>query len=164
MSKKRQSFSRTGEIKMGFDGDIIELAIDQIMPSKILEKNIRESWKYKQILNSIREIGIIESLIVTQEGKNNGQYILLDGHLRIEALKELGESEVTCLISTDNEAYTYNKYVNRLSPIQEHRMVLRAVKLGVPQERIAKVLNLDILSLRNILRRLHGIPQYREEN
>ena len=32
----------------------------------------------------------------------------------------MGETEVTCLISTDDEAFTYNKRVNRLAIIQEH--------------------------------------------
>jgi hypothetical protein len=55
--------------------------------------------------------------------------------MRVEALKELGETEVTCLISTDDEAFTYNKHINRLSTVQEHRMILRAIERGVPEEK-----------------------------
>jgi hypothetical protein len=32
----------------------------------------------------------------------------------------LGETEADCLISTQDESYTYNARVNRLNPIQEH--------------------------------------------
>ena len=63
--------------------------------------------------------------------------------------------EVTCLISTDDEAFTYNKHINRLSTIQEHRMILQAVKRGVPEEKIAKALNIDaksIVSKRDLLK------------
>ena len=73
-----------------------------------------------------------------------GKYLLLDGHMRHHALKELGEAEADCLISTQDESYTYNARVNRLNPIQEHKMIMRAVKTGVQPERIAAALNLPV--------------------
>jgi ParB-like chromosome segregation protein Spo0J len=36
-------------------------------------------------------------------------YLLLDGHIRLEMLKEIGETQVRCLVATDDEAFTYNK-------------------------------------------------------
>ena len=48
--------------------------------------------------------------------------------MRIEALRDLGETEVDCLIATDDETFTYNKRVNRLSAPQEHRMIVRAIE------------------------------------
>ena len=75
---------------------------------------------------------------------DRGKYLLLDGHLRIEVLKDRGETEVVCLVSTDDEAFTYNKRVNRLAIIQEHRMILKAVERGVSGGRIAKALNVDV--------------------
>ena len=62
-----------------------------------------------------------------------------------------------CLISTDDEAYTYNKRVNRLAIIQEHRMILTAIERGVPEERLARALNLNIASIRSRRRLLEGI-------
>jgi hypothetical protein len=64
--------------------------------------------------------------------------------LRIDVLKEMGETEVTCLVSTDDEAFIYNKRVNRPAMIQEHRMILKAVQRGAPEDRIAKALNVDV--------------------
>jgi ParB-like chromosome segregation protein Spo0J len=112
--------------------------------------NLRKSRRYKQIMVSIREVGIIEPPVVAPD--NKGRYMLLDGHLRIEALKEIGEAEVTCLVSTDDESFTYNKHINHLSPIQEHRMILKAVGRGVSEEKIAQALDLDVKS---IIRRKH---------
>jgi hypothetical protein len=60
--------------------------------------------------------------------------------MRYHALKELGQTEADCLISTEDESYTYNARVNRLNPIQEHKMITRAVKNGVRPERIAAAL------------------------
>lgn len=136
-----------GEVKLGFDSQTIALRLDQIMALKTVTLIARSSEKYKQILASIREVGIIEPPVVTVDKKIPGKFILLDGHMRLEALKELGEKDVTCLISTDDESYTYNKHVNRLSTIQEHRMILEAVKRGVKEEKIADALNLDVQSI-----------------
>ena len=44
--------------------------------------------------------------------------MLVDGHLRHAALSDLGNSEAPCLIADDDEAFTYNKRVNRLATIQ----------------------------------------------
>ena len=118
---------------------------------------IKKTPKYAQIVASIREVGIVEPPVVARDRSEPGKYLLLDGHLRIEVLKDMGETEVTCLISTDDEAFTYNKRVNRLAIIQEHRMILKAVERGVPEERIAKALNVDVQSIRRKRRLLDGI-------
>jgi hypothetical protein len=131
-------------IHIGFDSDTIELRLDQIMPLKIMTEGARESRRYKQILTSIKEIGVIEPPVVSPDQKSRNRYILLDGHLRIEAMKEIGETVISCLVSTDDEAFTYNKHVNRISPIQEHKMILRAVERGVPEEKIAKALDVNV--------------------
>ena len=60
--------------------------------------------------------------IVIPEPHKKGKYLLLDGHLRIEILKELGALGVICLVATEDEAFTYNKRINRLATIQEHKM------------------------------------------
>jgi hypothetical protein len=60
-------------------------------------------------------------------------------------------------VSTDDEAFTYNKRVSRLAIVQEHKMILRAIERGVPEERIAKALNIDVHTLRQKKRLLDGI-------
>jgi ParB-like chromosome segregation protein Spo0J len=135
------------KIKLGFETETVTLQIDQIIPLKVTAPNIREKVKYKQIFASIKEVGIIEPPAVTPCNDKSGRYYLLDGHLRIEALKDLKQKQVTCLISTDDEAFTYNKHINRLSTIQEHKMIVRAVERGVSEEKIAKALNVDVRSI-----------------
>lgn len=73
---------------------------------------------------------------------------MLDGHVRLEALRELGQTHVRCLVAMDDETDTYNKRVNPMSPIQEHLMIVKAIKSGASEERIATVLNVDIASIR----------------
>lgn len=146
VERKKQRLPRT-EIKAGFDSTTIDLMIENIIPLKIVSPAARKSQKFLQIAASIREVGVIEPPVVSRDPQSRTRYILLDGHMRIEALKDMGETEVTCLISTDDEAFTYNKHINRLSTVQEHRMILRAIERGVPEEKIAQALNIDVRSI-----------------
>lgn len=146
-SKPKRQKMMDGQIKVGFDAQTVDLQLSQIIPIKMVSAVTRESQKFKQILASIREVGVIEPPVVAPDSQNRNRYILLDGHLRVEALKQIGEDEVTCLVSTDDEAFTYNKHINRLSTVQEHRMIVRAVERGVPEEKIAKALNVNVASI-----------------
>jgi hypothetical protein len=146
-----------GGVRLGFERDIILLKLAQIVPLKALRSGAKESKKYTQILSSVRVIGLVEPPVVTPDPKQSGVYFLLDGLLRIEALKDIGIDEVECLVSTDDEAYTYNKRINRLSAVQEHRMIVRAMDRGVPAEQIAKALELEVSTIRRRFRMLDGI-------
>lgn len=144
------------KIKQGFQEKLIELAVKDLFPTKTISISVRQGRKYAQVLSSIREVGLIEAPVAAPFKKGKG-YLLLDGHMRIMALKELGVERVFCLISTDDETYTYNKYINRLSAIQEHRMIVKAVQSGVSEEKLASALNLDIRTIRNKRSLLEGI-------
>jgi hypothetical protein len=143
-------------IKHGFKNELVSLSIVDLQTTKALSLQIKTGRKYKQILSSIQEVGLIEPPVVTPLNDNN-KYLLLDGHLRIMALKELGEEVVSCLISTDDEAYTYNKFVNRLSVVQENKMIIKAINAGVSEDKLAKTLNIDVRSLQKKKHMLDGI-------
>jgi ParB-like chromosome segregation protein Spo0J len=126
-------------IPTGFEREILELKLAQLLPTRQLKDAYRQSAKYKALVGSIEEVGLIEPLVVyPQQGD---QYLLLDGNVRYYALKQLGIAQAQCLVSTDDESYTYNTKVNRVSPIQAYRMIKKALDAGVPEERIAKALN-----------------------
>lgn len=142
---------------MGFEEARIRISIDQIVPLKIVSSAVKKSPKYAQIAASIREVGLVEPPVVARDRGEPGKYLLLDGHLRIDVLRDMGRNDVTCLISTDDEAYTYNKRVNRLAMIQEHRMIVKAIERGVPEDRIATALNVDVQNIVRKRRLLEGI-------
>lgn len=144
-------------VKQAFEETRLRIPIVQIQPLKLVTPAIKKTPKYLQIVASVREVGVVEPPVVARDRSDPGKYLLLDGHLRIDVLKDMGESEVTCLISTDDEAFTYNKRVNRLAMIQEHRMIVKAVQQGVPEERIAKALNVDVQSIIRKRKLLDGI-------
>jgi ParB-like chromosome segregation protein Spo0J len=147
----------TSTVAMAFEEKKLRISIAQIQPLKLVSTKVKQSLKYAQIAASVREVGIIEPPVVARDRDDTGKYLLLDGHLRIDVLKDLGESEVTCLISTDDEAFTYNKRVNRLAVIQEHRMIVKAIERGVSPQRIAKALNVDVPSIIRKRKLLEGI-------
>ena len=149
-------FSKTA-IKAGFEDALIELRLEQLVPLKAVTPAMRKSPKYSQIKASIDQVGIIEPPAVSANPKSYGQYFLLDGHLRIDILKDKGEVQVMCLLSRDDEAFTYNKHINRVATIQEHRMILRAIERGVSEERLAAALNVDLRQIREKRDLLVGI-------
>lgn len=145
------------QVCLAFDPQGILVPTQNILPLKQLKSSLRNTLKYQQVLASVREVGVIEPLIVFPHKSESTRYLLLDGHIRWEVLKEIGESHARCLISTDDETFTYNKRVNRMATIQEHTMILKATRNGVSEERIAKVLKVDVASIRQKRDLLNGI-------
>jgi len=66
--------------------------IDSILASRGMPTGLPTSKKFRQIRSSIEEIGLIEPLTVTAIPKDAGRYMLLDGHMRLLAMHELGQS------------------------------------------------------------------------
>ncbi|NNE82516.1 MAG: ParB N-terminal domain-containing protein [Alphaproteobacteria bacterium] len=145
------------KVGIAFEPESIFIEFADILPVKQLQKRVKKTKKYLQIAASIREVGIIEPPVVVRDRNKRGKFLLLDGHLRIEVLKEDGAPGVNCLVATEDEAFTYNKRINRLATIQEHKMILKAVEGGVPEERIAKALDINVSSIRQKRSLLEGI-------
>ncbi|NJA05503.1 ParB N-terminal domain-containing protein [Methylococcaceae bacterium WWC4] len=144
-------------IPLGFCLEPISVPVDKILPSRRTPTGVTTSRKYLQIRTSIQEIGLIEPLSVGPADAKTDQLILLDGHIRLIALQELGYIEVPCLVATDDESYTYNSRINRLSTIQEHHMIRRAIERGVTPERLAKALSVDPRTIERKAALLEGI-------
>ncbi len=145
------------KIGTAFEPESVFIEFSDIFPVKQLHKRVLKSKKYLQIAASIREVGIIEPPVVVRDRDKSGKFLLLDGHLRIEALKEHSAPGVNCLVATEDEAFTYNKRINRLATIQEHKMILKAIERGVPQERIARALDINVSNIRQKRSLLEGI-------
>lgn len=144
-------------VALGFIPEPLLLAMDMILPSRKVPVGLATSRKYIQIRASIEEVGLIEPLSVAAVDASSGQHLLLDGHVRLVALRDLGHQAAPCLIATDDETYTYNNRINRLSTIQEHIMIRRAVERGVPPERLAKALSVDVSQITKKVNLLDGI-------
>lgn len=153
MTRKKRSKS----VDLAFKQELVRVALDSICPLYAVQKETKETVKYAQVAASVREVGLVEPLAVTPDKSDPDNYMLLDGHLRHAILLDMGEKNALCQISTDDEAFTYNKRISRLATIQEHKMILMALKRGVPEERLARALNINIKTLQEKRRLLDGI-------
>lgn len=145
------------QVSLAFSPNVMMVQMASILPSRLLPASVPGSVKYKQIRCSIEDVGIIEPLSVATSDTDTGQYLLLDGHVRLMVMHELGFEEVPCLLAKDDEAYTYNSKINRLSTIQETRMLQQAVAKGASKEHLARALNIDISQVLKKLNLLEGI-------
>ena len=143
------------KVAPGFRERVVEVATESITPQKQISAASRKSSLYKQIAASLQHVGLIEPLVVFP--RKAGDYLLLDGHTRLDILKRTGATEVRVIFATDDEAYTYNKRVNHLPPVAQHFMILKALKNGVSEERIAISLNVNVSNIRKKRDMLVGI-------
>jgi hypothetical protein len=136
----------------------IELPLEVILPIRKIKSphNLR---RYQAIVKSMREVGMIEPLVVHPQKDKSGTFILLDGHLRLLALKQIGKTVAECIISNDDECFTYNARINRLPPIQCHKMIVKAIRNGVNPERIASALDMPLNVVRALIELLDGITE-----
>jgi len=144
-------------VKMAFERQVIVLPLSNILPIKRVPESVKQAMRYKRIVASIAEVGIVEPLVVARRQDDTGPYMLVDGHLRHAALSDLGKSAAPCLIADDDEAFTYNKRVNRLATIQEHYMIVKAIERGVSEEKLARALNVDIKRIKTKRSLLDGV-------
>jgi hypothetical protein len=141
--------------RVGFELRTVMLPIVSISARGMLTSEVRKSRKYRQIASSIARVGLVEPLVVSPIG--DGTFLLLDGAIRLDILKERNELEVQCILSTDDEGYTYKKRVNMLSNIGEHYMILKALSNGVSEHDISASLSVDVQTIRRKRSMLDGI-------
>ena len=145
------------DIKIAFEPRIMVVPLNAILPLRQVSPSTKANVKYKRIAKSVAEIGIVEPLMIASQPSENERYLLLDGHMRREALIDLGMTEARCVISHDDEAFTFNKRVSHLATVQEHFMIVRALQRGVSEEKLANALNLNIQIIKRRRTMLDGI-------
>jgi len=128
--------------------------IPLIKLKKVKRRKIDQTT-FARIRTSIKEVGLLEPLLVCQS--TNGYYDILDGELRYDVLMEMGLETVPCIIREDKDIYTANYQVNHLTPIEETKMIKKAMEV-VDGQLIADVFGLKKIGYRlneTLLKRLH---------
>jgi ParB-like chromosome segregation protein Spo0J len=141
--------------KIAFEMRKQAVDVAKLLPTKVVTEpqNIR---RYRVIVDTLPELGLIEPLMVYPE-KSGDNWLVLDGHLRLLALKQLGWKTAEIIVATEDDRFTYNARVNRLPPIQAHKMIVKAVKNGVKPERIAKALSMPLATVNTLINLLDGV-------
>ena len=128
-----------------------DIPIELLQPQDDRKISKRE---YRRIRASILAVGLIEPLLVFPE---NGYYTILNGHQRYHVLMELGVKTVPCIFARQKESFTSNRMVSRLSPIQESRMIKKALD-ELDEKTIATALGITKIAHRlnaSLLKQLH---------
>ncbi len=128
-----------------------DIPIIGLKPLRDRKVNRRE---FERILASVKAIGLIEPLIVFPEGD---AFVITDGVQRYRALLEIGVETVPCIVGRQREAFTGNRMVNRVSPVQETRMIQKSLE-ELDEKTIAAALNLSQIAHRlkkTLLKHLH---------
>jgi len=144
-------------VRIGFEKRAVELPLTALLPIRQVKATDGCFGKYRAVLASIRSVGLVEPMVVYPNRAARGTYLLLDGHMRLKALREIGAEKALCLVSTEDDAFTYNDKISGLSLIQEHRMILKALDGGVTEEEIAKALDIDLRTVISRKKMLEGI-------
>jgi len=128
-------------IRRDFADELLWLPIAAIAPRRVVTRRQRQSIQYQRLLASLRMVGLVEPLVVFRRKDATGGYFLLDGHLRLTALRRLRQEPIRCIEALSEEGFTYNWHVDRLSPNQSRWLVQRALQYGIPEERLTLALD-----------------------
>ncbi|MCP5535990.1 MAG: ParB/RepB/Spo0J family partition protein [Akkermansiaceae bacterium] len=142
------------------------VAIDEVLPSPLQPRKQFVQGQLDELMESIRQHGIIQPLIVR---KVNGKMELIAGERRWRASKELGLKEVPIVIreATDHEvlemALIENIQRKDLNPIEEAQGYVRLAKeFEMKQETIAKSVGKSRAAVANAMRLMELDPSIRD--
>lgn len=142
---------------------ILEVDLARIVPSRLQPRKEFGREALEELIDSIREHGIIQPLIVRQAG---GQYELIAGERRWRAAQELGLAQVPVIVrrATDLEVLQISLIENLqradLNPIEEAQGYARlASEFGLRQEDIASKVGRSRTAIANAMRLLDLHPQ-----
>src|SRR5258708_39484271 len=91
-------------VSQAFAETMQHIALADLSPLRPVTETVRRTRKYSQIAGSVREIGVGEPLVLAPDRRSEGKYLGLDGHLRREGPKELGETKTPSTIATHDTA------------------------------------------------------------
>lgn len=115
--------------------NIVKLKLCDIVPFENHPFKVLQDDSFKELKNSIKEIGLLEPLLVRL--KKDGRYELISGHRRKLALEQNGIKEAECYIEelSDVEAIIKmvdsNIYREKIFPSEKafaYKMKLDAIK------------------------------------
>jgi ParB family chromosome partitioning protein len=140
-----------------------QLSVASIMPTPLQPRTEFRSERLQEMIDSIREHGIIQPLIVRVRGD---KFELIAGERRWRAAKEVGLKEAPAIVreASDQEvlelALIENLQREDLNPIEEaHAFARLAKEFGLKQEEIATKVGKSRAAVANSMRLLELHPQ-----
>ena len=136
----------------------LRIKVDQIMPNKYQPRKRFNEEKLKELINSIREKGIIQPVVVRPVGN---EYELIAGERRFRAVKDLGYSHIPAIVKEVDDANSLEmslieniqrEELNAIEEANAYRQLIEQFKFS--QEEVSKAVGKDKSSVSNTLRLL----------
>ncbi|MEO0294715.1 MAG: ParB/RepB/Spo0J family partition protein [candidate division WOR-3 bacterium] len=167
MKEKRNPLGRTLNELLSKREEIIKIPVINIKESKFQTRRKITPESLKELVESIKEKGIIEPVIVRpiKEG-----YEIIAGHRRFLAAKEIGLMEIPCIVKevSDTEAAEISIIENiqreNLNPIEEAIAIKRLIdEFNLTHEEVAKKIGKSRVYVTNLLRLLKLPSEIKEK-
>jgi RepB plasmid partitioning protein len=140
---------------VNFRREVVELPLRYLVALKAPKPSVIDSCRYRRIRASLEHNSLVAPLTVLPQAKN--RYLVVDGNLRLNVLKDLMITKARCTTILEEESYAYSRRVTVLSPIAEYVMILEALRNGVTEKRLAAELRVGVRAIRLRKRLLNGI-------
>lgn len=134
----------------------LELLVEEISPNRLQPRKFFDDEKFEELVNSIRETGVIQPVIVQKSGKG---YELVAGERRWRASCKVGLKKIPVIIRdfTDTQslevALIENIHRQDLNPMEEAEAFVRlADEFGLTQEKIAQRVGKNRVTVANTMR------------
>jgi ParB family chromosome partitioning protein len=133
-----------------------ELPIGEIQVNPMQPRTYFDSYAEQELIESIREHGIIQPLVVSKEG---GKYQLIAGERRLRAAKKVGLTTVPTVLRNVSQqqklevSLIENIQRQDLNPVEEALAYLRLMnEFSLTQEQMAKRVGKNRATVANLLR------------
>ncbi len=144
------------------EGNLTTLPVTQLRPGQFQPRSLFDDEKLEALIESVREKGIIQPLIVRRT--DIGRYEIIAGERRWRAAKTLDLNEIPVIIRecTDTEALELaiieNIQRDDLNPLEEAEAYQKLMtQFGYTQEEVSKHIGKSRSYVANMLR-LNGLP------
>jgi len=143
---------------------IREIPIDQIRSNPYQPRQQFSEESLAELAGSIRELGVLQPVIVRQEGESN--YVLIAGERRLRAARMAGLSSIPAIVRSPSEqqmlemALVENVQREDINPIDAALAYKRLMEeFGLTQEQVAQRVGKSVPAISNTLRLLQ-LPEY----
>jgi ParB family chromosome partitioning protein len=146
------------QLNMVETDSLAHIPLTQLIPGLYQPRNRNEisSESISELLNSIKEVGILQPIIVR---KNNNTFEIIAGERRFLAGRELGLKSIPCLVKDIDEkgafalAIVENIQREQLTPLEESE-ALQKLKLlhNISVDEVAKLIGKPRTTISNMIR------------
>ena len=151
--------SLIGETK--FENKINNLALAEIVPNKYQPRKNFDEENLNDLVNSIKERGVIQPIIVRKSDSNNSKYEIIAGERRWLAAQKAGLHEIPVVVIDADDlkslefAIVENVQRHDLNPLEEAQGYKRLIdEFSYDQEKVSKFIGKSRSYITNALRLL----------